>query len=54
MSESNIDCFSTPPKNEVVYFLDWQAAYFLDRVAGPIVARYFRSCMPARFCHLYG
>jgi len=28
MGESNIDCFSTHPKNEVIYFLDWHAAYF--------------------------
>ena len=28
MGESNIDCFSAPPKNEVVYFLDWHAACF--------------------------
>jgi hypothetical protein len=28
MSESNIDCFSTQPKNGFVYFPDWHAACF--------------------------
>jgi hypothetical protein len=32
MIESDIDCFSTEPKNEVVYFLDSHAACFFSSV----------------------
>jgi hypothetical protein len=42
ISESNINCFSTSPKNEFVYLFDLHAAYFfLGGTACPIVANYF-------------
>jgi hypothetical protein len=50
ISESNINCFSTSPKNEFVYLFDLHAAlFFLGGTACPIVANYFWPCRPVRF-----